>query len=106
MHKTKFWVGIILILLALLPSIGIVLNPALVFVGPLLVFVAALGGFLIVGSMGLSHGWKLWSGLLLFLLALLPSIGIVLIPALVFTGPLLVAVAALSGYLLARRHGR
>ena len=106
MHRWKFWVGILLILLALLPSIGIVLNPGLVFAGPLLVIIAALGGFLVVGSMGLSHGWKLWAGLLLFLLALFPSIGIVLVPALVFTGPLLVVVAALSGYLLARRHGR
>ena len=100
--KWHIWAGILLILLAVLPSIGIVLNPGLVFAGPLLVLIAVAGGFLLVSTSGVSHGWKLWAGLILIALALLPTIGFILIPALVFTGPLLVLVAVAGGYLVAR----
>jgi uncharacterized membrane protein len=105
-HNWKFWTGLVLILLALLPSIGIIISPSLVFGGILLVLIAVVGGYLLGGGSGMSKGWKLWAGIILFLLAILPSIGIVLSPGLVFAGPILVIIAAVGGYLLAGRRGR
>jgi hypothetical protein len=105
MHKAKFWAGIGLILIALLPTIGLTFGLIPVFAGTLLVAIAVLGGYLLVGG-GVSHGWKFWTALILIVLAIGPTLGFVLLPALVFSGPLLVAVAVLGGYFLASKHHR
>ena len=107
MHKAKFWAGVALILIALLPAVGLTFGLIPVFTGTLLVFIAIVGGLLVRGSMSIEHGWLLWTALILIALAILPTLGFVLVPALVFTGPLLVVVAALGGYLLVKpHHGR
>ena len=104
--RWKLWAGLILVLIALLPAIGFILSPSLVFTGPILVLIAFFGGFLLRDTGHMAHGTMLWVGLILFLIAILPSIGIILLPALVFTGPILVLVAVAGGYLIASPHHR
>jgi len=105
MASWKLWAGILLVLIALLPAIGFILSPSLVFTGPILVLIAFVGGFLLRNTTSFAHGTMLYVGLVLFLLAILPSVGIILIPALVFTGPILVLIAVGGGYLsAAARH--
>ncbi len=105
MHKAKFWAGVALIAIALLPAIGLTFGLIPVFTGTILVAIAVVGGWLLVGG-GMSHGWKLWTALALIVLAIGPTLGFALIPALVFSGPLLVVVAVAGGYFLASRHHR
>jgi hypothetical protein len=101
MHKERFWAGVALLLVALLPAIGLSFGVIPAFSGVLLVAIATAGGYLIHGH-GMAHGAVLYAGIALVLIALLPSLGFALVPALALSGPVLVIVAALGGYLLAK----